>query len=101
MPLKGCGYHPHRVTHTSIPTVDNMTLSRTYVTEPGHVIAAAMFLSVIDITAVALRFWARYKQREKFQADDLLMLPAVVRPFTFFPPLSPLFLSILIWAILT
>ncbi|KAI3326761.1 hypothetical protein HD806DRAFT_417342 [Xylariaceae sp. AK1471] len=49
-----------------------------YVNEPGYVISAAIFLSVLDIVAVSLRFWARTKQREAMKTDDWLMLPATI-----------------------
>ncbi|KAI1752989.1 hypothetical protein F4782DRAFT_530103 [Xylaria castorea] len=51
---------------------------RYYITEPGYVIAAAILLSLLDIIAVALRFWARTKYREAIKADDWLMLPATI-----------------------
>lgn len=55
-----------------------MPAQRTYVTEPGYVIAAAMFLSALDIIAVILRFWTRTRQREALKADDWLILPATI-----------------------
>ncbi|KAI0185279.1 plasma membrane protein Pth11-like protein [Xylaria flabelliformis] len=51
---------------------------RYYITEPGYVISAAILLSILDIIAVALRFWARTKYREAIKADDWLMLPATI-----------------------
>lgn len=50
-----------------------------YYMSPGHVIAAAVALSVVDIVAVALRFWTRKIQRQPPKADDWLMIPATVR----------------------
>ncbi|KAI1376200.1 hypothetical protein F4677DRAFT_419169 [Hypoxylon crocopeplum] len=47
-----------------------------YYDSPGHVIAAGIVLSVVDIVSVSLRFWARKKQREALKADDWLMIPA-------------------------
>ncbi|KAF2967815.1 hypothetical protein GQX73_g5751 [Xylaria multiplex] len=52
---------------------------RYYITEPGYVIAAAILLSLLDIIAVSLRFWARKKQRELLKVDDWLMLPATIQ----------------------
>ncbi|KAI1743832.1 hypothetical protein F4680DRAFT_444529 [Xylaria scruposa] len=51
---------------------------RYYITEPGYVISAAILLPLLDIIAVALRFWARTKYREAIKADDWLMLPATI-----------------------
>ncbi|KAI1135650.1 hypothetical protein F5Y05DRAFT_167348 [Hypoxylon sp. FL0543] len=49
-----------------------------YYMRPGHVIAAAVVLSVVDIVAVALRFWARKIQRQPPKTDDWLMVPATL-----------------------
>ncbi|KAI0835131.1 hypothetical protein F5Y06DRAFT_139406 [Hypoxylon sp. FL0890] len=49
-----------------------------YYMRPGHVIAAAIALSVVDIIAVALRFWARKIQRQPPKTDDWLMIPATL-----------------------
>ncbi|KAI0883286.1 uncharacterized protein GGS22DRAFT_38276 [Annulohypoxylon maeteangense] len=49
-----------------------------YYMRPGHVVAAAIALSVVDIVAVTLRFWARKVQRQPPKADDWLMIPATV-----------------------
>ncbi|GAW17636.1 hypothetical protein ANO14919_070960 [Xylariales sp. No.14919] len=51
---------------------------RYYATEPGYVIAAAVLLPLLDIAAVALRFWARAKQKKAMKADDWLMVPATI-----------------------
>lgn len=51
---------------------------RYYITEPGYVIAAAILISVLDIVAVSLRFWARKKQKEKLKADDWLLIPSII-----------------------
>ncbi|KAI1414492.1 hypothetical protein F5Y13DRAFT_16809 [Hypoxylon sp. FL1857] len=51
---------------------------RAYYTRPGYVIATAIALSVVDIVAVALRFWARKIQRQPPKADDWLMIPATL-----------------------
>ncbi|KAI0135792.1 hypothetical protein F4814DRAFT_444598 [Daldinia grandis] len=49
-----------------------------YYMRPGHVIAAAIALSVIDIFVVGLRFWARKVQKQPLRADDWLMMPAAL-----------------------
>ncbi|OTA67969.1 hypothetical protein K449DRAFT_324038 [Hypoxylon sp. EC38] len=54
---------------------------RAYYIRPGHVITTAVALSVMDIAAVALRFWVRRIQRQPSKADDWLMVPAAVRHF--------------------
>ncbi|KAI1119161.1 hypothetical protein F5Y14DRAFT_460476 [Nemania sp. NC0429] len=51
---------------------------RYYITEPGYVITAATVISLLDIVAVSLRFWARRKQKEKLKVDDWLMIPSVI-----------------------
>lgn len=55
-----------------------MSTERSYVTEPGYVIAAAMLLSVLDIIAVSLRFLARIRQRDALRIDDWLVLLATI-----------------------
>lgn len=45
---------------------------------PGNVIAASIVLSVLCTVAVALRFFARYVQRNKVLVDDWLTLPALI-----------------------
>jgi hypothetical protein len=57
-----------------------------YYQTPGHVIAAGMVLSAMDLVAVVLRFKARRKGKQPLKADDWLLLPATVRlrtPFEF------------------
>ncbi|KAI2614257.1 uncharacterized protein GGS25DRAFT_470957 [Hypoxylon fragiforme] len=49
-----------------------------YYQRPGHVIAAGVVLSVIDIISVALRFWTRRKQHQSLKADDWLLIPATL-----------------------
>ncbi|OTA91473.1 hypothetical protein M434DRAFT_388481 [Hypoxylon sp. CO27-5] len=51
---------------------------RAYYIRPGHVITTAVALSVMDIAAVALRFWVRRIQRQPSKADDWLMVPAAL-----------------------
>ncbi|KAI1169854.1 hypothetical protein F4777DRAFT_571610 [Nemania sp. FL0916] len=51
---------------------------RYYITEPGYVITAAILISLLDIVAVSLRFFARKKQKEKLKADDWLMIPSII-----------------------
>lgn len=45
---------------------------------PGHVVAAGIGLSFLDIVAVAMRFAARKSQRQPLKADDWLLVPATV-----------------------
>ncbi|OTB18131.1 hypothetical protein K445DRAFT_19695 [Daldinia sp. EC12] len=49
-----------------------------YYMRPGHVIAAAVALSVVDILVVGLRFWARKAQKQLLGSDDWLMVPATL-----------------------
>jgi hypothetical protein len=56
-----------------------MTIDQGPWTTPGHVLAAAIGLSVLDITTVVLRFIARKKQRQALKADDWLIIPGTVR----------------------
>lgn len=49
-----------------------------YFMHPGHVTTAAIALSVLDVVAVALRFWARRVQSQPPKTDDWLMIPAMV-----------------------
>ena len=49
-----------------------------YYQTPGHVLAVAILLPILDIVAVALRFYARRKRRLPLGPDDWLTLPATV-----------------------
>ncbi|KAI4862150.1 hypothetical protein F4820DRAFT_36600 [Hypoxylon rubiginosum] len=49
-----------------------------YYMRAENVIAAAIALSILDIVAVALRFWTRKVQRNPPRADDWLMIPATL-----------------------
>ncbi|KAI0532350.1 hypothetical protein GGR58DRAFT_490582 [Xylaria digitata] len=49
-----------------------------YFQTPGHVIAAGIGLSVLDIISVLLRFAARKKQKQPLKADDWLLVPATL-----------------------
>ncbi|KAI1481085.1 hypothetical protein F4774DRAFT_56141 [Daldinia eschscholtzii] len=49
-----------------------------YYQTPGHVIAAGMVLSLVDILAVMLRFMVRKKERQPLKPDDWLLLPATL-----------------------
>ncbi|KAI1643734.1 uncharacterized protein F4817DRAFT_348821 [Daldinia loculata] len=49
-----------------------------YYQTPGHVIAAGMVLSLVDILAVMLRFMMRKKERQPLKPDDWLLLPATL-----------------------
>jgi hypothetical protein len=50
-----------------------------YYQTPGHVIAAGVVLSLMDILAVLLRFRARKVGKQPLKADDWLLVPATVR----------------------
>ncbi|KAI1747284.1 hypothetical protein F4782DRAFT_521660 [Xylaria castorea] len=45
---------------------------------PAHVIAAAIGLTILDITFVTLRFVARKKQRQTLKVDDWIVVPATL-----------------------
>ncbi|KAI2467251.1 hypothetical protein F4781DRAFT_433647 [Annulohypoxylon bovei var. microspora] len=47
-----------------------------YYCQPGHIIAAGVFLSLLDIVSVMLRVWTRRKQQQPLLTDDWLMIPA-------------------------
>lgn len=49
-----------------------------YYQTPGHVIAAGIVLSLVDIIAVAVRFTTRTKGKQPLEADDWLLLPVTV-----------------------
>jgi hypothetical protein len=49
-----------------------------YYQTPGHVVAAGVILSLVDIAAVSLRVWARKKQKQALRWDDWLIIPAMV-----------------------
>ncbi|KAI1772959.1 hypothetical protein F4818DRAFT_129498 [Hypoxylon cercidicola] len=49
-----------------------------YYMRAENVIAASIALSILDIVAVALRFWARKVQKNPPRADDWLMIPATL-----------------------
>ena len=56
-------------------------VEQAYYQKPGHVIAVAVVLPVLDLSAVILRFYARRRQRLTLQADDWLTVPATVGLF--------------------
>lgn len=56
-----------------------METPQEYYQTPGHVIAAGIVLSIVDIVALVLRFWTRKKQHEPLKMDDWLIIPATVR----------------------
>ena len=58
-------------------------VEQAYYQKPGHVVAAAVVLPVLDTVTVILRLYARRRQRLPLQADDWLTIPATVG---FFPP---------------
>ncbi|KAH8163693.1 hypothetical protein CIB48_g4558 [Xylaria polymorpha] len=45
---------------------------------PAHVIAAAVGLTILDITFVTLRFAARKKQRQTLKVDDWIVIPVTL-----------------------
>ncbi|KAI1092309.1 hypothetical protein F5B19DRAFT_212123 [Rostrohypoxylon terebratum] len=49
-----------------------------YYMRPEQMVAAAIALSIVDILAVAFRFWARKMQKEPPKADDWLVIPATL-----------------------
>lgn len=49
-----------------------------YYMRPEQMVAAAVALSIVDVIAVAFRFWARKMQKLPPKADDWLMIPATV-----------------------
>ncbi|KAI0503108.1 hypothetical protein F5B22DRAFT_630641 [Xylaria bambusicola] len=55
-----------------------MEQHQAYYETSGHVIAAAVVLSVLDIVAVVLRFAARRSQHQALKIDDWLILPATI-----------------------
>ncbi|KAI1101069.1 hypothetical protein F4804DRAFT_23669 [Jackrogersella minutella] len=55
-----------------------MSSTLEYYFKSGHVVAAGVVLSVVDIIAVILRFRIRRAQRQPLLADDWLMIPALL-----------------------
>ncbi|KAI1408869.1 hypothetical protein F5Y13DRAFT_171472 [Hypoxylon sp. FL1857] len=53
-----------------------MPASLKYYNTPGHVVAAGVVLSVVDIASVILRFYTRKRQQQPLKADDWLLVPA-------------------------
>jgi hypothetical protein len=49
-----------------------------YYQTPGHVIAAGIILSLVDILAVSFRFKVRRGSKQGLKLDDWLLLPATV-----------------------
>ncbi|KAK4224045.1 hypothetical protein QBC38DRAFT_486304 [Podospora fimiseda] len=49
-----------------------------YFQTPGHVVAAGVVLSLVDIIAVTLRIWARKRQRQPLRWDDWFIIPAML-----------------------
>jgi hypothetical protein len=52
-----------------------------------HLTAASISLMVVDIIAVAFKFWVRLRLKQPLLADDWLLVPATVRSHT--PPFTP------------
>ncbi|PVH95162.1 hypothetical protein DM02DRAFT_509961, partial [Periconia macrospinosa] len=55
-----------------------MSTTQHYYQTAGHVIAAGMVLSVMDVIALVLRFRARIESKQPLMADDWLLLPATL-----------------------
>ncbi|KAI9899651.1 hypothetical protein N3K66_006112 [Trichothecium roseum] len=55
-----------------------MAVVRHYYQTPGHVIAAGIALSLLDIAVVSMRFASRIKSKQSLKADDWLLLPATI-----------------------
>ncbi|KAI1746489.1 hypothetical protein F4782DRAFT_64031 [Xylaria castorea] len=55
-----------------------MEQSQAYYETPGHVISAAVALSILDIVVVMLRFWTRKSRNQGLETDDWLILPATI-----------------------
>lgn len=55
-----------------------MAVDQKYYETPGHVIAAAVALSILDIVALFLRFYTRRRKNQGLKIDDWLLVPAVV-----------------------
>lgn len=49
-----------------------------YYEDPAAVIALGAILPAIDVVVVALRFYARRKQKLQLMVDDWLVVPALV-----------------------
>ncbi|KAI0206736.1 hypothetical protein F4808DRAFT_405147 [Astrocystis sublimbata] len=58
--------------------MDTMEQAQAYYETPGHIIAASVVLSVLDIVVVALRFWSRSSRNQGVKTDDWLIIPAVI-----------------------
>lgn len=55
-----------------------MAVDQKYYETPGHVIAAAVALSILDIVALFLRFYTRRRKNQGLKVDDWLLVPAAV-----------------------
>ncbi|KAI1123321.1 hypothetical protein F5Y10DRAFT_55104 [Nemania abortiva] len=55
-----------------------MEQKQAYYETSGHVISAAIALSILDIAVATLRFWARKSRNQKLKTDDWLILPATI-----------------------
>lgn len=54
------------------------TIPPLYYQKASWNLAAAIILPIVDIIAVALRLFARRKQKLNFELDDWLSIPALV-----------------------
>jgi hypothetical protein len=55
-----------------------MSFYEGYFVTPTHVIAAAVGLSILDVTFVTFKFLGRKLQKQPLKADDWLLIPATV-----------------------
>ncbi|KAI7772972.1 hypothetical protein LA080_012725 [Diaporthe eres] len=55
-----------------------MAVDQKYYETPGHVIAAAVALSILDIVALFLRFYTRRTKNQGLKIDDWFLVPAAV-----------------------
>lgn len=55
-----------------------MALDQKYYETPGHVIAAAVALSILSVVALFLRFYTRRRWNQGLKIDDWLLVPAAV-----------------------
>lgn len=71
-------FHFPSLSSVSRLTSTNMEFDTGYWCTPAHVIAAAVGLTILDITFVTLRFAARKKQRQTLKVDDWIVIPVTV-----------------------
>ena len=54
-------------------------LANSHVNKGPHVLASCIAVSVLPLVAVLLRFWARRVGKSAWQADDFVIIVALVR----------------------